>query len=142
MAKAAVKTTAKKAKTAKTTAVKTATRKATSRTTKRKRSYKELRGWIRILIKEHLMLGAKEIVVTLYEYDTWAGRARKMIIKSLKGEDIIRSGTDKSMLSTDGYFVTDYIPTLPQDPIGMVERVARKMKLKVSKSKNQIIIKK
>lgn len=112
------------------------------KTAKKRRSYKELRGWIGIVLKEHLMLGAKEIVVTLHEYDTWMGRARKLIIKSPKGEDIIRSGTDKSMLSTDGYFVTDYIPALPQDPIKMVERVAKKMGLKVSRQRGQIVIKK
>jgi hypothetical protein len=123
---------------------KTLTRKATSRTTKRsERSYKELRACIRVTIMEHLSMGAKEINVRYHEYDTWLGIGRKLIFKSKAGEDIIRSGSSKSMLSTNGFFVTDDLPALPQDPIGMVERVARKMGLKVSsKGQKELIIKK
>jgi hypothetical protein len=107
------------------------------------KSYKELRACIAVTLREHFMIGAKEIEVIYQEYDTWAGISRKMIFKSEKGEDIIRSGSERSMLSTNGYFVTDNLPPLPKRPLDMVKRVAEKMGLKVVPSgKGKIVIKK
>jgi hypothetical protein len=120
---------------AKATAVKTA--KVVKRT-----DYRELRACIECTLREHLMMD-KEVRVVYMEYETWMGTGRKLIIESRKaGTDIIRSGSEKSILSTNGYYVSD-LPPLPKDPIRMIRKIAEKMGLKVlAKSKNQIVIKK
>lgn len=108
-----------------------------------KRNYKELRACISVTLREHLLMGAKEVQVTYLEYDTWAGLSRKMIFKSEKGEDVFRSGSKKTALSTNGYFVTDDLPPLPKKPLDMVRKIAEGMGLKVVPlEKGKIIIKK
>jgi hypothetical protein len=107
-----------------------------------KKDYRVLRACISVTLKEHLLMGAKEVQVTYLEYETWAGLSRKLIFKSKAGEDIIRSGSERSMLNTNGYFITDNLPTLPKRPLDMVRKIAEGMGLKVVQlEKGKIVIK-